>query len=162
MEDDHIMATEHRQANDEAAIRELLARFARAFHDKDVRGVMAPFATDIVSFDIVPPLQTIGADTFVTHWQQFFALYEGPIHVEFPDVRIAVGGDVAFSHCVHRITGTLKTGQQSDRWLRWTACYRKTNDRWLIVHEHVSVPVDLESGKALMDLEPDPRLAPES
>jgi uncharacterized protein (TIGR02246 family) len=154
VEDDHIMTIENNLANDEAAIRQLLGRFAKAFHDKDVRGVMAPFAANIVSFDIVPPLQTIGADTFVTHWQQFFESHEGPIHVEFPDIQIAIGGDVAFSYCVHRIKGTLKTGQQTDWWLRWTACYRKRNDSWLIVHEHVSVPIDLASGKALTDLKP--------
>jgi ketosteroid isomerase-like protein len=45
-------------------------------------------------------------------------------------------------------------GQKSDFWLRWTACYRKANGKWLITHEHVSVPVDMESGKALLDLKP--------
>ncbi len=148
------MTTESNNANDEAAIRELIERFAKAFRDKDVDGVMSPFAKDIVSFDILPPLQTRGAETFVTHWQQFFESHQGPIHVEFPDVRIATGDDVAFSYCVHRIKGTLKDGQQTDWWLRWTACYRKVNGKWLIVHEHVSVPVDLKSGQALTDLKP--------
>lgn len=148
-----MMSVENR-ANDEAAIRELLDRFVIAFRKKDVDGVMAPFGPNIVSFDILPPLQTIGAKTFVTHWQQFFEVHQGSIHVEFPDIRIVVSDDVAFSYCVHRIKGTLKTGEQTDWWLRWTACFRKTNNRWLIVHEHVSVPVDLESGKALVGITP--------
>jgi uncharacterized protein (TIGR02246 family) len=149
-----MMAVDTHPANDEAAIRELIERFAQAFRDKDVRGVMAPFGPDIVSFDILPPLQTVGAATFVTHWQQFFESHQGSIHVEFPDIRIATAGDVAFSFCVHRIKGTLKGGQQTDWWLRWTACYRKTDGRWWIVHEHVSVPIDLTSGRALTDLQP--------
>jgi ketosteroid isomerase-like protein len=61
---------------------------------------------------------------------------------------------VAFSYCAHRIKGALKTGQQTDWWLRWTACYRKTNGKWLIVHEQVSVPVDLGNGTAMLDLKP--------
>ena len=148
------MTTKEQKRNDEAAIRDLIDRFADAFRDKDVDRVMVPFAKDVVSFDIVPPLETAGADTFVTHWQQFFGSHQGPIHVEFPDVRIAAGDDVAFSYCVHRIKGTLKNGQATDWWLRWTACYRKINGTWLIVHEHVSVPTDLKSGKALTDLKP--------
>ena len=148
------MADDRHHTSDEAAIRELIGTFAQAFRDKDVHGAMAPFDENIVSFDILPPLQTVGAATFVTHWQQFFESHEGPIHVEFPDVRIAAGDGLAFSYCVHRITGTLKGGQQSDWWLRWTACYRKTNGRWVIVHEHVSVPIDLKSGQALTDLTP--------
>jgi uncharacterized protein (TIGR02246 family) len=148
------MTVEKDKTNDEAAIRKLLDRFAAAFRDKNVDGVMSLFAKDVVSFDILPPLQTVGAHTFVTHWQEFFESHQGPIHVEFPDIRIATGDDVAFSYCLHRIKGTLKNGQQTDWWLRWTACYRKIDGKWLIVHEQVSVPVDLSSGKALMDLKP--------
>lgn len=148
------MTMVEKRRNDEAAIRALIDRFADAFRARDVNGVMAPFANEIVSFDIIPPLQTVGAETFVTHWQQFFASHEGPIQVEFPDVRIATSDDIAYSYCVHRIKGTLKNGQPTDWWLRWTACYRKVDGTWLIVHEHVSVPTDLRSGKALVDLQP--------
>jgi ketosteroid isomerase-like protein len=90
----------------------------------------------------------------VKHWQEFFESYQTPIHVEFPDVSITASDDVAFSYCLHRVSGTLKKGQQTDWWLRWTACYRKINGKWLIVHEQLSVPVDLASGKAMMDLKP--------
>lgn len=48
----------------------------------------------------------------------------------------------------------MKNDRKIDRWLRWTACYRKTNGKWLIGHEHVSVPADMGSGKAILDLEP--------
>ncbi|HEX4808417.1 MAG TPA: nuclear transport factor 2 family protein [Bryobacteraceae bacterium] len=71
------------------------------------------FAPEIVSFDILPPLQAVGTDTFVKHWQEFFESYQNPIHIEFPDVSITAGDDVAFSHCLHRVKGTLKNGQQT-------------------------------------------------
>jgi ketosteroid isomerase-like protein len=142
------------QTNDEAAIRESIDRFANAFRAKDVDGCMSVFAPGIVSFDILPPLQAVGADAFVKHWHEFFESYQGPIHAEFPDVVVAAGGDVAFSYCLHRIAGTLKTGDKTDFWLRWTAGWRKLSGKWLIVHEQVSVPVDLRSGSALMDLKP--------
>ena len=149
-----IPAIEENKTNNEAAIRELIDRFAKAFRAKDVNGVMSVFAPEIVSFDILPPLQAVGAEMFVKHWQEFFESYQNPIHVEFPDLSITTGDDVAFSYCLHRVKGTLKNGQQTDRWLRWTACYRKTNGKWLIVHEQVSVPVDLGNGKAMLDLKP--------
>ena len=148
------MTIKENTANNEAEIRELIERFAKAFRAKDVDGCMSVFAPEIVSFDIIPPLQAVGAETFVKHWQEFFESYRGPIHAEFPDVSIAAGDDVAFSYCLHRITGTLQNGHKTDFWLRWTAGWRKTNGNWLIVHEQVSVPVDLGSGKAMMDLKP--------
>ena len=148
------MPIEPQSRDNEAAIRALIDRFAKAFRAKDVEGCMSVFSPEIVSFDILPPLQAVGAEAFVKHWQEFFGSYQGPIHAEFPDVRITAGDDVAFSYCLHRIAGTLKNGHKTDFWLRWTAGWHKTNGKWLIVHEQVSVPVDFASGKALMDLKP--------
>ncbi len=48
----------------------------------------------------------------------------------------------------------MKNGQKIDYWHRWTACFRKVNGKWLVTHQHVSLPSDLESGKAVMDLKP--------
>jgi uncharacterized protein (TIGR02246 family) len=148
------MIIKENKTNDEVAIRELIDRFAEAFRAKDVDGVMSVFAPGIVSFDILPPLQAVGAESFVTHWQEFFGSNQTPLHVELPDVRITACDDVAFSYCLHRVSGTLKTGKQTDWWLRWTACYRKINNAWLTVHEQVSVPIDVRSGNAMMDLKP--------
>jgi ketosteroid isomerase-like protein len=38
--------------------------------------------------------------------------------------------------------------------MRATICFRKINGEWKVVHEHYSAPFDMESGKALFDLEP--------
>jgi ketosteroid isomerase-like protein len=37
---------------------------------------------------------------------------------------------------------------------RWTTCYRETEGVWRIVHEQVSVPVEVKSGTAMLDLQP--------
>jgi ketosteroid isomerase-like protein len=52
------------------------------------------------------------------------------------------------------LSGTLKGGHKLDMWVRFTECYRKTNGHWLAIHDHVSVPADFDSGKAVMDLKP--------
>jgi ketosteroid isomerase-like protein len=149
-----VTTTEETRAKNEAAIRELIDRFAHAFRAKDIAGCMSVFSPEIISFDIVPPLQTVGAARFVKHWKEFFGSYAGPLAAEFPDIKIIAGDDVAFSYCLHRIAGTLKSGGSTDYWLRWTAGWQKIDGQWLVVHEHVSVPTDLRSGKALMELKP--------
>lgn len=87
-------------------------------------------------------------------WQELFGAYQSAINYEIRDLSVTTGDDVAFSYSLNRASGTLRNGQRSDRWLRWTACYRKVADKWLIVHEHVSVPGNVRSGKAVMDLAP--------
>jgi uncharacterized protein (TIGR02246 family) len=148
------MAVEEHKKNDEAAIQRLLDDCIRSLHDKNIEGVMSLYAQEVVSFDIVPPLRYIGADAFRKRWEETFSSFQGPIDYEIADLCITVGDDVAFTHSLNRISGTLTTGQQTDLWLRWTACFRKIGGKWLIVHHQNSVPVDLEHGRAVLSLKP--------
>jgi ketosteroid isomerase-like protein len=96
----------------------------------------------------------VGADAFRKVWEEVFLVYQGPIYYEIHDLDITMGDEVAFTHSLNRISGTMNNGQKTDLWLRWTACFRKINGKWLIVHHHNSVPVDLEQGKAVLSLKP--------
>jgi ketosteroid isomerase-like protein len=102
----------------------------------------------------VPPLQYVGAKAFRKAWEAVFSSFQGPIGYDIHDLGITVGEDVAFSHSLNRISGTLNTGQKTDLWLRWTAGFRKINGKWLVVHHQNSVPVDLQTGRAVLDLKP--------
>jgi ketosteroid isomerase-like protein len=44
------------------------------------------------------------------------------------------------------VTGTDKQGKKLDMTLRVTDVYQRIRGRWLVIHEHVSVPVDLDTG----------------
>ncbi len=121
------MAVEENKKNDEAAIQGLLDDCTRSLHDKNIEGVMSIYAQEVVSFDIVPPLRYIGADAFRKVWEEVFSSFQGPIDYEIHDLNITVGDDVAFTHSLNRISGTMNNGQKTDLWLRWTGCFRKIN-----------------------------------
>lgn len=53
-----------------------------------------------------------------------------------------------------RARGTLNGGREVGYWLRVTDGCRLSNGRWLIMHEHVSLPVDMESGRGVINLVP--------
>jgi ketosteroid isomerase-like protein len=48
----------------------------------------------------------------------------------------------------------LKDGTRTGFWLRATTCWRVIDGKWLITHDQASVPLDLASGRALLNLEP--------
>lgn len=146
------MAT--RLPTDEADIRQRIDEMVAAVRAGDLERTMSIYAPDIVSFDIVPPLQHAGAAAKGKNWADVFAMYQLPLGYEIRDLRITVGDGVAFGHSLNRIGGTLKNGNRTELWVRWTACLRKIAGSWLIVHDHVSVPLDPESGRALLTLEP--------
>jgi ketosteroid isomerase-like protein len=146
------MATQ--RSNDEIEIRRRLDRLVEAVRAMSYEGVQFIYAPDLVSFDIVPPLQHLGAEAKWKNWADVFAAYERPLGYEIRDLTIAVADDVAFGRSLNRISGTLKSGNRSDYWVRWTTGWRKIDGNWLIVHDQVSVPMDVKSGRALRDLEP--------
>jgi ketosteroid isomerase-like protein len=148
------MTVEEHKNNDEAEITRVIESGVEALRAKDLDGIVSMYAPELVSFDIVPPLQYVGADVYRKHWQEGLSSFPGPINYEIVDLSITVGDDVAFAHSFNRLSATLTTGQQIGNWLRWTACFRKINGKWLIVHMHASVPVDLEHGRAVLDLKP--------
>jgi uncharacterized protein (TIGR02246 family) len=148
------MAVETNKKNAEAEIKKILDGGIKALHDKNIEGVMSMYAPDVVSFDIVPPLQYVGADVFRNVWEEVFSVYQGPLDYEFHDPTIIAGDDMAFVYSLNHISGTLKNGQKTDLWLRWTACFRKINGKWLVVHHQNSVPADLQTGRAALDLKP--------
>lgn len=148
------MTVEDNKQNEEAAIKRVIEGGVEAIRAKDLDGVMSMYAPNLVSFDIVPPLQYVGADAYRKQWKEVFSSFPGPISYEIVDLSITVGNDIAFAHSFNRLSATLPTGQKIGNWLRWTACLRKISGKWLIVHMQASMPVDLRTGRAVLDLKP--------
>jgi uncharacterized protein (TIGR02246 family) len=138
----------------EALIRRRVDDWAKAIRARDIDGVMSLYAPDVTSFDIVPPLRYAGADAKRRAWQETFAAYSGPIGYDVRDLRVIAHGDVACVSSVDHVQGTLASGRVSGVWLRWTTCLRRIDGVWLVVHDHASVPADLEHGRAVLDSVP--------
>lgn len=142
------------RAMDEAQIRECLESWARALRAKDVDRVMSHYTPDFLSFDLAPPLQHVGAVNR-QGFEEWFRTFRGPIGLEIRDLSITASEDVAFSHSLNRISGARTTEEDTDVWVRATVCFRKIGGRWLVAHEHSSVPFYMDgSYRAAVDLAP--------
>jgi ketosteroid isomerase-like protein len=140
--------------NSEASIRAIIEARANAVHAGAVDTMVADLADDVVSYDVVEPLRRTGQASSRTRAAEWLAGYNGPVSWENRDVQITSDGDVAFSHSLSRVTGKLKTGAEIDMWFRTTLGFRRIGGRWMITHEHGSVPFDPTSGKASLVLKP--------
>jgi ketosteroid isomerase-like protein len=140
-------------AIEEAQVRQLMDNLGKAMSAKDIDGVMAFYAPDIVAFDIIPPLQYVGAEAYRENWEEGFAMSQS-INFEIRDLTITASGEAAFCHSLNRLSGTMKNGEKYDFWMRRTVCCRSIDGELKITHEHFSVPFDMESNKALFDLKP--------
>ena len=139
---------------DEALVRQCVEDLAKAVCAKDIDCVMSLYAPAIVSFDINPPLRYAGMDNKRRAWQAFFAAYTGPVSYDVRDLNVTAKGELAFVYSLNHVKGTLASGHPSDLWVRWTAGFLRIDGVWLVVHDHVSVPADLQHGKAILNLTP--------
>jgi len=142
------------QANSETEIHQWIDNFTHAFEAKDTKALMALYTPDVLAYDVVPPMQYSGSDAYGKDFDTFFSQYNGPITTEFRDVRISADGNLAIVTCLEHVSGTLTNGQNTSIWFRVTSGLRRVNGHWLDFHDHVSVPVDMDTGKARMDLQP--------
>jgi ketosteroid isomerase-like protein len=108
----------------------------------------------LIVFDVVPPRQYVGAKAYHKDWEELFAAYPGPVEQEMSDLSVMTEGKLGYGHNIQHSTLTDKDGKKTTLVLRVSNGYRKVNGKWLISHEHVSVPVDLETGKAELNSKP--------
>jgi ketosteroid isomerase-like protein len=131
-------------------IRALYQSYMEALNKKDVAKIMSFYVpgSDLFVFDVTPPRQHVGWADYKKDWEDLFAAFPGPLHHELSDLNVTTSGTMAVSHYV--VAGYF-TGPDSARLtvaVRVTDALRRMGGKWLIFQEHVSVPVDLATGKA--------------
>jgi uncharacterized protein (TIGR02246 family) len=152
MKESDMSATET-PAGDDARIRKAMKALAQAIRDKDVDGVMAHYAPDIVTFDLPTPLQVRGVDAYRKNFEKWFDSVQGAIDYEMRDVSVAVSGDLAIGHYLGHVRSSRKNPDLSDYWVRVTSELRKMNGKWLVTHEHVSMPLNMMTLQAATKLQ---------
>ena len=148
------MPTTMAPTREEAQIRKCVDSLAQALRAKDIKALMAHYAPDNVTFDFRPPLQVQGVDAYRKNFEAWFASVQRRIDYEIRDLRITTSDDVAFCHSLCHVKSTRTTGEKADYWVRVTSGLRKLNGQWMITHEHVSVPINMQTMQAALDLQP--------
>lgn len=141
-------------AHEKAAIRLQIEKVVEGLRAKDLDTLREPYAADVVSFDVEPPLQHVGIEAKLANWARVFQVFE-TVDYELRDLMLTVGGDVAYGYAFGRLSGTMKNGvATTGMWVRVTYGLRKIDGTWVIAHDQVSVPFDILSGIGVVDLEP--------
>jgi ketosteroid isomerase-like protein len=116
--------------------------WAEAIRNRDFDALMGHYADDVVVFDVPPPLSKQGKEIYRKSFENWLAGFEGHIKVEFKDTDITAGESIAFLHTLTRVSDVAESGT----WVRVTVGFRKIEGKWLVTHEHVSVPIDIGAG----------------
>lgn len=139
----------------EADIRELHQRWFASTTEKDLDGLMACIADDVVSYEHDEPLEYVGVDAVREVCREGLeAVGEGEVGWEVPDMSVLVQGDLAVAWGLNRMTARMPGGDEHQSWSRGTRVFRRRAGRWELVHQQLSYPRDPATGTARTDLTP--------
>jgi uncharacterized protein (TIGR02246 family) len=135
-------------------LRALVAERVDAVHAKNPGPLADAQAPDVILFNTLPPLHQTGKEALIEQTKAWFSAYSSDIGYEVEQLHVDADGDLGFCSFLYHVSGTLAAGGDVDMWVRATLCCRRVDGRWLITHDHESVPFDAETGQALTSLRP--------
>ncbi len=140
----------------ERELRELVAERVAAVHTRDGTTLAGRPTADVITFDVLPPLNSRGNSATAEHMREWFDGYQGDIGYTVHQLHVSAENNLGFCSFLYNVSGTLKTGHVIDMWVRATLCCRRIDGTWRIVHDHESVPFDPATGRAEISLRPRP------
>jgi PhnB protein len=139
------MTTDQRR-RDEAVIRDLIAKWASAVENKDAEKIVEAYAPDAILYDVAFPVH--GKDAIKALWERCFPYFPGAFRSEHEDLSVTVEGDIAIAHGFHRFIPDEPHHPCGQFISRVTAVFRRIGGEWRVIHEHVSIPFQMEGAEA--------------
>lgn len=137
--------------SDKVEIIDVIQKTNEMMEKKDLEAWMAYYldAQDTVFFEDTPPLRIDGKAAFRKFDEEFLRSASN-IHFRMETPIVAISGDLGVIICTAQSSWTDKDGSHNER-ARFTGVLKKVNGKWLVWHEHLSVPYDSATGKAVLD-----------
>ena len=103
-----------------ARIEAVMHERAAAMAARDIERLMAVYTTDVIYFDLVPPLSYSGAAALRARFLDWFGRWESPIGQRVDHLQIISGVDVATAFMLIEASGKVKGGRVVKYWVRTT------------------------------------------
>ncbi|WP_034584481.1 nuclear transport factor 2 family protein [Acinetobacter sp. HR7] len=142
-------------------IVDLLHEVDSAIAELDVQNSVRLCGSDVTFFDLNS--QVHGLEAYEQRWNLYKPYMLHGVTIQRRDVNIYVESNLAFIHCYVKLTpadAEKVKWLSTVKWCRSTICVRKEQGQWKIVHQHVSVPGEFETGAMqVLDLDGENREA---
>ena len=104
----------------------------------------------VTVFDIYgPPREYTGQKAIRADLEKGFAGIKD-LKDTFTELKVETDGKFGYARSVQHFTAKTADGKPVDITFRQTDVLKKENGQWKIIHQHISVPVDIKTGKGDM------------
>lgn len=115
-----------------------LKQWDHAVAKMDIQALTDLCQQDVSVFDVSSQLE--GAAAYKALWEQYSPYFSDDICVYRQDVKIYAENDLAFVHCYSKIDKAEQKQMLNLPWCRTTLCFQKSQGKWKMVHQHISMP----------------------
>jgi ketosteroid isomerase-like protein len=136
--------------NNAADVKSITAIERELARQPSMKNLIQYYADDAVVLDAYAPGYYRGKKQIYAGFEQQFEQAEG-FTGEIADMNIISHGDLACAAMQLHFHFKLKTGQQGDLTFRQLDALKKSGGKWLIVQQHISQPMDPNTGLGISD-----------
>ncbi|OTG83919.1 YybH family protein [Acinetobacter sp. ANC 4648] len=115
---------------------------------KHIEDLVDQCANDVSLFDVSSQLE--GVEAYKTEWDKLSPYFNDDMHITRRDIKLYTSEDLAILHCYSKVENTALKAKLQMPWCRTTLCLQKKDGQWRVVHQHISMPINMMTGKAVM------------
>ncbi|OCA88436.1 hypothetical protein A8F94_24565 [Bacillus sp. FJAT-27225] len=136
-------------------VEDILDNYKTAIYEKDVERFLSSYHSDIHIFDCWDNWECTG----IAQWRQMVKDWfnslskEGVLlKVDFNDLVKVENSTIAFVHCAVKFSAYNQLQEKLRQTTnRFTFCFKKEKEFWSIIHEHSSLPINIETGEGIFN-----------
>ena len=121
----------------------------KAANSSNADEALSYLSDDVVIYDTWAPLQLVGSNAIRADFEAAYQNLKNP-KVDFTSLPVIPAGNLAIAYSLQHLTATDKAGKAVDYTFRQTDVWRREKSGWKIVHSHISFPVDMATGKPVL------------
>lgn len=119
----------------------------QAVIDQSVDEIISKCADRVSLFDISS--QLTGIVGYRKAWDKFSPYFHEEMQIIRRDMTLYISENLAVLHCYSKVDAADAKNSRMP-WCRTTMCLQKKEEHWLLVHQHISMPVNVNNGQAIL------------
>ncbi|AXB45223.1 SgcJ/EcaC family oxidoreductase [Amycolatopsis albispora] len=141
-----LIAHEHHSfplvVDGDARVRAIHEEWFEETARKDLDGMMAHIADDVVSYEHDGPLEFVGLPAVREVCRAGLEQSTGKVEWHMPEMTVLTGDDLAVAWGINHLRAERPDGTFAEDRSRGTRVFQRRDGRWRMVHQHVSFPRD--------------------
>ncbi|WP_081408608.1 YybH family protein [Acinetobacter larvae] len=110
--------------------------------NKQVDSLMQQYDEQVCLFDLASHID--GVEDYREEWEKFCFCFRDKVRIVRRDMKLYVSDDIAVLHCYSKIEN-IDDHSAMMPWCRTTMCLQLQKAHWRVIHQHISLPMQLNS-----------------